>query len=292
MCPDRGFWCGQEEEGLGCRAGMNPAWWHAEPRSLSLKPREEICPYCKCPPAPQLSLPGAESPVHFLLQLVEKRCSALKKRQGLQEPPNPGKPHAGRDDCAPQRGAGSQIVSSDHQGHSATNAEKLEHKPSLPGNQWSPSLGDPQSTPASFADGSHSQGLGSRRPVGLRGASPARGAHESVAINSKGTDDLPSMSYLLSSQSQLVPWRLLQSLDPHSGLSQRKGLTPDPLPSPKSKTPTVIRGLAPGIKLPSQGPDSKVSEVSPALELACPSQPRKRKCESLRPRKRKRKKRY
>lgn len=260
---------------------------------------------------------------HFLLQLREKRCLALKKkgveRTGLYpgSPQNPANASvltvcqgAQRDDCGAQKGASTQTASSrmaslDQQCLGGTSTEVWGPKPATlhPSNQSSPSLVDSGSTGFPCGRGAHNQSPGSRCAGILRGTSAMEDPQGPLGKTMEDKEELHSLSSLLSSQYRLVPWRLSPQTCPCADLPdfasipkpcpKMRGPSPDPLPIGKSKKGAIFGGLVPTAKKPNLEPGFGESEEPlSALELAHLSQTQKRNHETLGTRKRKRKKRH
>ncbi|XP_050999234.1 NUT family member 2-like [Acomys russatus] len=257
-------------------------------------------------------------------QLLEKHFLVLKKKGGertllkpsaLQTPARASVPTvcqgAESNDHNSQRGSSaltgsSQMASLGQQYPGATNVEEIRGpKPAtvLLGHQGSASLVDIGYSVIPYSRGAHLQGLGSRWAESLRSASTTEEPHEPLGRSIEDKEELPSLSFLLSSQYRLMPWKLSDQLCPYADLSDSdsiprlspkiRGLSPDPSPIAKSKKRAFIGSLVPLAKRPNLGPDHGMLEGPlTALELAHLSQPQKRKHEPLGIRKRKRKKRH
>ncbi|CAO2596031.1 NUT family member 2 [Lemmus lemmus] len=217
---------------------------------------------------------------------------------------------AERDGHGPQRGASAQKDSSrmaflDQQCPADTNAKIWEPRPSiLPGSQCLPSLVDIRSTDTACGKGAYPQSPGSRCGVNLSEVSAPEELHESLGRTTDDKEELHSLSFLLCSQYNLVPWKLASHLFPYADFSgsdsfpepsspKIRGFSPDPSLIAKSKKQALIGGLTPLAKRSDPGPGHGVFEGPlSALELAQPLQAQKKKHESLGIRKRKRKKRH
>ncbi|XP_055451231.1 NUT family member 2-like [Psammomys obesus] len=278
-------------------------------------------------PKPEMDIPTLTKELEYeekltVDQLLKKHCVALKKG-GERAPLNPGAPQipasasiltvcqgAETRDNAPQRGCSAQTGSSrmaslDQQCPGATNAEIWGPKLAtvLLGSRASPSLADIGATVIPRGRGTHSQSAGYRCAGSLRGTSGTEEPYEPLGRTIEDKEEFPSLSFLLSSQCRLVPWKLSRHLCPYADLSDSdsipkpsakiRGFSPDPSPLAKSKKRAFIGGLAPVAKRPNLGPGHGVSERPlSVLELAHLSQPQKGKHETLGTRKRKRKKRH
>ncbi|XP_031214701.1 NUT family member 2-like [Mastomys coucha] len=256
-------------------------------------------------------------------QVLEKRCLALKKKGVERAPPNPGAPQipasasvltvcqdAERDEHGAQRRASpqpgsSQMASLDQQCLGATSAEIWGSKPAaaLPSNQSSPLSVDIGYTGIACSRRTHDQSPGSRCAGSLRTASATEDLYEPLGGTTEDKEEIHSLSFLLSSQYRLVPWRLSHQVCPYTDLSnsasipkpcpKMMGLSSDPCPIAKSKKQVLFGGLVPMAKRSNLGPGHGVSEGQlSTLELDHLSQPQKRKHEPLGIHKRKRKKRH
>ncbi|XP_038188830.1 NUT family member 2-like [Arvicola amphibius] len=217
---------------------------------------------------------------------------------------------AERDGHSPQREASAQKDSSrmaflDQQCPENTNAKIWGPRPSvLPGSQCLPSLVDIRSTVTACGKEAHPQSPGSRCGVNPREVPATEELHESPGRSTDDKEELHSLSFLLCSQYNLVPWKLASHLFPYADFSDSdsipepsspkiRGFSPDPSLIAKSKKRALIGGLTPLAKRSDPGPGHGVFEGPlSALELAQPLQAQKRKHESLGTRKRKRKKRH
>lgn len=255
--------------------------------------------------------------------MLEKHCLALKKKGVERAPPDPGAPQipasasvltvcqdAERDEHGAQRRASaqpgsSQMASLDQQCPGATSAEIWGSEPAadLPSNQSSPLLVDIGYTGIACSRRTHDQSPGSRCAESLRTASATEDLYEPLGGTTEDKEEIHSLSFLLSSQYRLVPWRLSHQVCPQADLSdsasipkpcpKMMGLSSDPCPIAKSKKQVLFGGLVPMAKRSNLGPGHGVSEGQlSSLELAHLSQPQKRKHEPLSIHKRKRKKRH
>ena len=199
----------------------------------------------------------------------------------------------------------SQTASSDHQGKEATSSEILGPQPVAIHleSQEPPSLKATLLTAAPCEPGNLPQSPGSRCAASLTGASPIGGLHEPLGRNSQVEDEVSSPSHFPSFQCLHVPWGLSNSSSTHADLSdpgvdcrhssRKRGRSSDRPPAAKSKKRALTGGRASVAKTPRRRPGPGVSERLPvALEVACPSQPWKRKCVSLGTQRRKRRKRH
>lgn len=217
---------------------------------------------------------------------------------------------AERDGHGPQRGASAQKDSSqmaflDQQCPEDTNAKIWGPRPSvLPDSQCLTSLVDTRSTVTDCGKEAYPQSPGSRCGVNPREVPATEELHESLGRTIDDKEELHSLSFLLCSQYNLVPWKLASHLFPYADFSDSdsipepsspkiRGFSPDPSLMAKSKKRALLGGLTPMAKRSDPGPGHGVCEGPlSALELALPLQAQKRKHESLGTRKRKRKKRH
>ncbi|EGW12964.1 Protein FAM22 [Cricetulus griseus] len=257
---------------------------------------------------------------HFIDQMVEEHSLALKKKGCKRATLNPGAPQilsntsvptvfqlAKREGHGPQRGTSAQkrsslVPSLDHQFPGATNAEIWGPSPTVfQSSQCLPSLGDLSSTVITYGRGAHPQSPGSRCAMSLRGVSAMEEFQEALGRTIEDKEEIPSLSFLLCSHYSLVPWKLSGYLCPYTGLSdsasipkplspKRSDLSPDPSSTDKSEEPALIGGLNPMAKRSNSGIGHGIFEGPlSALGLTHSLQAQK-KVESLRTRKRKRKK--
>ncbi|KAM6160916.1 NUT family member 2G-like [Erethizon dorsatum] len=135
------------------------------------------------------------------------------------------------------------------------------------------------------------QDLARRCALSLRGASPTGGPWEPVSSLCEDEGDFSSLSFLLASPRQLLPWEWPQTPGPDVDLlcpedrapqaspPQGGGLSPDLPPSARSKKRVLMGGSAPVGKVSHPGPSC---EVSGGQDLAQgpvpPSWPQKGKC--------------
>ncbi|KAH0516741.1 NUT family member 2 [Microtus ochrogaster] len=217
---------------------------------------------------------------------------------------------AEKDGHGPQREASAQKDSSqmaflDQQCPEDTNAKIWGPRPSvLPGSQCLPSPLDIRSTVTTCDKEAYPQSPGARSGVNLREVPATEELHESLGRTTDDKEELHSLSFLLCSQYNLVPWKLASHLFPYADFSDSdsipepsspkiRGFSPDPSLIAKSKKRALIGGLTPMAKRSDPGPGHGVFEGAlSALELAQPLQAQKRKHESLGTRKRKRKNRH
>ncbi|XP_045418112.1 NUT family member 2G-like [Lemur catta] len=232
-------------------------------------------------------------------QLVEKRLLDLKEKRGVGAAPSRGAPRldsspsksaAGRgadsDGCGPRLGVGAepcppQTAARAPQGHGRVQAELPGPKAPahLSGHPESPRLR--AARPASPPQGRRpsSPGLGTRDALGLPGASPVGETLRPGDGSSEDQEELPSLTFLLSSQYRLVPWRLSQSPVPAQPPSaQRRGLSLAAPTVAKSKKQTLSGGPSSAEETAHPGPQLGVSGGQPlALGPGRSSQPRKRR---------------
>ncbi|CAO2640245.1 NUT family member 2 [Lemmus lemmus] len=212
---------------------------------------------------------------------------------------------AEREGHGPQRGTSAQKDSSrmaflDQQCPEDTNAKIWGPRPSvLPDSQCLSSLVDIRSTDTACGKGAYPQSPGSRCGVNLREVSAPEELHESLGRTIDDKEELHSLSFLLCSQYNLVPWKLASDLFPYTDFSgsdsfhepsspKIRGFSPDPSLIAKSKKQALIGGLTPMAKRSDPGPGHGVFEGPlSTLELAQPLQAQKMKHKSLGTQKRK-----
>ncbi|XP_044120112.1 NUT family member 2G-like [Neovison vison] len=192
-----------------------------------------------------------------LAELVEKRLAALNPEEGVQAPPRL---------CAARSGPSAEHETGPGKG-----------------------LGGQRGA---------SPGPGPRDAPVLREAPPARDTRGLVDGSSEDEEELPSLAFLLASQHSLLPWGLSQSPAPASVIPspggwgpqgaprapspQRIGLGPAAPPATKSRKRALCEGPASVAKMPLPGANLGVSgRPSLAVGLVHPSQPAKRRCDSL-----------
>ncbi|KAM6160917.1 NUT family member 2G-like [Erethizon dorsatum] len=210
-------------------------------------------------------------------QLVEKRLLGSKEKGGVCRPRSEGAPQsaacqdAERDDCNPKQRVNKETCPAPKASEVlkrrwVSDEELLE--PEVPAvlhrRHGSAPLRD--SGPSTFP-----QDLAPRYALSLRGASPAGGPWEPPSGLGEDEGDFSSLSFLLASPRQLLPWEWPQTPGPDVGLlcpegpapqaspPQGGGLSPDLPPSARSKKRVLTGGSAPMGKMSRPGPSSEVS---------------------------------
>ncbi|KAK2081725.1 hypothetical protein P7K49_041024, partial [Saguinus oedipus] len=135
--------------------------------------------------------------------------------------------------------------------------------------------------------------VGTQDTWGLPGASPVKESRR-LSKGSSEEREIPGMVSVVGTDYRLRPWKLSQSPVPASGLlspegrgpqgalqsqsAKRRGLSPAPAPTTKSKKRALSRGPSPAVQTPHLRPGLRVSGAqSLAWGLGNPSQSRKRK---------------
>ncbi|XP_034823729.3 NUT family member 2G isoform X2 [Pan paniscus] len=256
-------------------------------------------------------------------QLVEKRLLSSKEKQCGRAAPRHG---TARLDSSPSKFAAGQEAAREvpdpqqrvsvetsppqtaaqdpqGQGRVRTGMARSEDPAVLLGCQDSPRLKAVQPTSPPQDHRPTCPGLGTKDALGLPGESPVKESHR-LAKGSSEETELPGMVYVVGSHYRLRPWRLSQSPVPSSGLlspggrgpqgalqspsAQKRGLSPAPSPTSKSKKRPLFGSPSPAEKTPHPGPGLRVSgEQSLAWGLGGPSQSQKRKGDPLASRRKK-----
>ncbi|XP_026955891.1 NUT family member 2G-like, partial [Sagmatias obliquidens] len=196
-------------------------------------------------------------------ELVQKRLLALKADEGVRAAPSHSAPGTRSSPSEPDAGQG---------------AQRHDQDPHLGGQRRAGPLRGPRDASV------------------LREATPVREARGPRDGSSDDDEELPSLAFLFGSLQSLLPGWVSQSpahasglaspggwgaqSAPHAPSHQRRGLSPAPPATPKSRKRALCGRPAAAEKLPIPGAGLGVSgRPGLALGPAHPSQPRKRKCD-------------
>uniref|UniRef100_A0A8C2UKF3 NUT family member 2G-like n=1 Tax=Chinchilla lanigera TaxID=34839 RepID=A0A8C2UKF3_CHILA len=233
-------------------------------------------------------------------QLVEKRLLGSKAKGGVCRPWSRGAPRsaarqiAEQDDCDSKLKVNKETCPTPKASQVlkrcwATDEEPLG--PEIPAvlhrRQSYVPLG--HSGPSAFP-----QDLAPRCALGLRGAFPTVGPQEPLSGPGEDEGDFSSLSFLLASPRQLLPWEWPHIPGPDVGLLSPEGptsqasppqegsLSPDFPPPAKSKKRVLTGGSAPVGKVPCPGPSCIGSGGQDLAQgLVPPSWPQKGRCKKL-----------
>ncbi|XP_013006406.2 NUT family member 2F [Cavia porcellus] len=233
-------------------------------------------------------------------QLVEKRLLGSKVQEGVYRPSSPTAPQpaalqdAERDDHEPKQRVSKEACTPPKASQVLKRCRAIDED--LPGSEVPPVLHRRQS-PAPLGAFSHNalpQDLAPQCALGLRNTSPTPGLWDPASSLGEDEEDFSSLSFLLASPRQLLPWELSQTPGPDVGLQGPNG------PAPQASPPQG-GGLSPGLPLPARSkkrvrlggsaPVGKRSRLGPSYEVSggqdlaqgqVPlSGPQKRQCNKL-----------
>lgn len=239
-------------------------------------------------------MPGVDSAnAHFLPQLEEKRLLGCKAKGAVCGPRSRGAAdqQAHREECDPKRRVHKDTcppptASQGLKRSRATDEELLAPEvPVLLRRRHSPA--PLAASPCSALP----QDLAPRGTLGLRGACPTGVPCEPACGPGEDDGDLSSLSFLLASPHQLLPWQLSQIPGPDVGLLCPEGpalqasppwgtgLSPDLRPSARARKRVFPGGPAPVRKMSRPGPSCEVSGGRDLAQGPVPaSGPQKGRC--------------
>ncbi|EHB18397.1 Protein FAM22D [Heterocephalus glaber] len=233
-------------------------------------------------------------------QLVEKRLLGSKTKGGVCRPQSQGASrsavHQGaeQDDCDPKRRVNKETCPAPKASQVRKRCRATDEE--LPGPEV-PAVLCRRHRPAPLRASGPSalpQDLAPQGALGSGGASPSGVPCEPTSSLGEDDRDVSSLSFLLASPRQLLPWARPPTPEPGVGLPRPAGpacqasppqggsLSPDLPPSARSKKRVLTAGVALVGKVSRPGPSCQVSggqDLAQGL-VPCP-RPKKRRCNKL-----------